>query len=821
MPVDADPHRKIFDPAPDRVVQPLPPGVAPGKRVTVRGRSWRVRTHEPHEDCEELRLESVDAGDEAAVLWPFDRPIPEERPARWRVIRPRTWLRQVRALAAQDRPAVHLATLGASGSGERGTNAAAAQREILPYQLAPALAVAAGVRRVLLADEVGLGKTAQAGWILADLLARQPDARVLIAVPAGLRRQWAHELSRLFAIDSAEVDARWMLNGVSDLPSGVNVWTPPGVYVISIDYLKRPDITASASSVRWDLLVVDEAHLAAAPTERYRSTNAVAKRSRVVVLATATPCSGDDASYASLRAMGAIHDATPVAIFRRSRADVGDGRRRRHRFVRVRITPAEQRLQRMLERYCGEVWAHGPSAEAKLAAIVLRKRALSSASAVERSLRRRQRLLAASASTAFQLTLFGDDLDGEDDEPSGILGAPGMPDGTREQRWLERLVEAARAATAAESKLAYLHRLLRRIGGESAVVFTEFRDTLLDLAAAFPESLRLHGGMTPAERDEVQKRFNAAGGLLFATDAAAHGLNLQGRCRVVVNFELPWNPARLEQRIGRVDRIGQIRVVHAATLVARDTAEDVVIANLARRLMRVARTLGPDDRLAAFLNDARVAGIVIGGEPLPDAAPDSSTAAVAIPADAIVEARRLALDCPAPPAFDVAVSSVAASPALPAGCIVVVQWTLRDSSGRLVACRTHALRVETAARLPNTAAAARETSSALVGARADELQRIAVALSTPHRERDTAAHRASIQARIARELEIEGDGGSLRSVQPGLFDRRALREAAAARSAVDDLHDDAAHAISRLELSAGLEERADIKAVLIVSAHAT
>ena len=104
--------------------------------------------------------------------------------------------------------------------------------------------------------------------------------------------------------------------------------------------------------------------------------------------------------------------------------------------------------------------------------------------------------------------------------------------------------------------------------GEAAIVFTEYRDTLRHLAAAMPEALQMHGGMTAAERAGVQQRFNEEGGWLIATDAASEGLNLQQRCRLVVNYELPWNPARLEQRIGRVDRIGQRRSVHAVSLVA-------------------------------------------------------------------------------------------------------------------------------------------------------------------------------------------------------------------------------------------------------------
>src|SRR5262249_43332597 len=132
------------------------------------------------------------------------------------------------------------------------------------------------------------------------------------------------------------------------------------------------------------------------------------------------------------------------------------------------------------------------------------------------------------------------------------------------------------------------------------------------LAVAFPQALQLHGGMSAADRSLVQQQFNEHGGWLLATDAASEGLNLQQRCRLIVNYELPWNPARLEQRIGRVDRIGQGRPVHAMTLVARDTAEDLVVANVTRRLERVWATLGERDRLAAFLDEVRIARSVIG-----------------------------------------------------------------------------------------------------------------------------------------------------------------------------------------------------------------
>jgi SNF2 family DNA or RNA helicase len=96
--------------------------------------------------------------------------------------------------------------------------------------------------------------------------------------------------------------------------------------------------------------------------------------------------------------------------------------------------------------------------------------------------------------------------------------------------------------------------------------------------------------MTPGERMAAEEQFNRGGSLLLATDAAAEGLNLHARCRAVVHFELPWSPCRLEQRTGRVNRIGQSRVVHEIMLVAADTAERLVLAPLASRAARASRT---------------------------------------------------------------------------------------------------------------------------------------------------------------------------------------------------------------------------------------
>jgi hypothetical protein len=186
----------------------------------------------------------------------------------------------------------------------------------------------------------------------------------------------------------------------------------------------------------------------------------------------------------------------------------------------------------------------------------------------------------------------------DDGEPELELSAPAL--GNRAQELdLLRSLHGLAAACSSESKVDALLRLLRRIP-EPAIVFTQYRDTLQALAAALgPDLPQLHGGLSLRERQAAARRFTHGDApLLLATDAASEGLNLHQRCRLVVNLELPWTPLRLEQRVGRVDRLGQERRVHAVHLVAADTEEEDIAAGLRDRSQRVEDALGdPCNRL--------------------------------------------------------------------------------------------------------------------------------------------------------------------------------------------------------------------------------
>ena len=435
MPANSIDDRRFCDEPSHATVQPLPPGVSAGAFITLRGHRCRLDATITHEDCRELHATRMADGSPCVLLWPFDRPAATEAPPRLRPVRLRAWRRQL----------LHRASLSIDPLTPR---APAGAVVVMPFQLAPAVEMTAGACRILLADEVGLGKTIQAGWIVADVTTRERDARVLVAVPAGLRYQWADELATRFAVDAAVVDARWLRAAVAGLPADVSPWSPPGVYIGSLDFLKRPDVAASIALQVWDLLVIDEAHTATAPTDRHAALVRVAAAARRVIALTATPYSGDPASFASLTSIGATARADPPLVFRRSRHDAGDSRQRRHHFARVRITRAEVHLQRLLEQYSRDVWNEpGPDRDgARLAVTILRKRALSSPAAAARSLRRRLELIQSRAQAPRQLQLFEDEDAVDDDVTSAALAPPGLADAAREHRCLVALIAAADAA---------------------------------------------------------------------------------------------------------------------------------------------------------------------------------------------------------------------------------------------------------------------------------------------------------------------------------------------------------------------------------------
>ena len=602
------------------MVQKLRSGLQPGDLVRARGDCWRVAGLSAYVDCEALHLDGINAANRGlrrTLLFPFDRPAGLHRDSHLRVVRRAAWCRAFRALASAVAPHDSLQT------------AASARIDLLSYQLEPALAVLRGrACRLLLADEVGLGKTIQAGLVLKELLARGQADRTLILTPAGLRDQWAHELSSRFDIDTDIVDGPFLRSVVTSLSRGVNPWTLAAVRIASFDFIKRAEVLRSLEEIVWDLVLIDEAHGMTGDSDRGIAGRALTSRARHVVLLTATPHAGDEAAFVSLCDLGRLAtagDRHPIVIFRRSRVDVGLTTLRRTRLLPVRPTPEERRMHRLVDLYTNRVWraatARGHDA-ALLAMLVLKKRALSSARSLATSAARRLDHLGnvesdPLAQPPLPLESESDEVDRTDEEPREVLAPLGLGSTAHERAWLGAIHAAALAAAGSESKLSCLRRLLRRVG-EPAIVFTEYRDTLLRIASTIapltPIAL-LHGGLTREERRAAEERFTSGTAqVLLATDAAGEGLNLQACCRLVVNCELPWSPMRLEQRAGRVDRIGQDRPVHVIHLLARDTAETEILARLVRRLARVRASLGHIGDVVGAVPERVIADAMVRGD---------------------------------------------------------------------------------------------------------------------------------------------------------------------------------------------------------------
>jgi hypothetical protein len=450
--------------------------------------------------------------------------------------------------------------------------------------------------------------------------------------------------------------------------------------------------------------------------------------------------------------------------------------------------------------YARLVWKQADAAAgSRLAVSVLTRRACSSAWSLSRSVETRLRLLSdEDRSALLQMALpFGDGGD-NDDEPAAELSGPGLTDRNEERRWLEHILRLARQAEHRESKFAALGRLLRR-ARQPAIVFTEYRDTLHRLAGYLRDlsPVLLHGGLTPGERRGVLRQFVAGEvNLLLATDAASEGLNLHQRCRLVINLELPWTPVRLEQRIGRVERLGQTRRVHAVHLLAAGTCEEESVAALLERIRYVAGVLSG---MRPVPLEQQIAAAVFEEEPL---AVHSLASSTALPRGVLIgdlrtaaRAEALRLESARALADGTRAGTEDSRPCITrfpprptrSGSHWVYRLVLEDADSQPLWETVVGIRDDTSV-VPRTSRDLRKWLASFDGLIEPILEVASQALlallrSTRHsavsaairRERAIADHLEQQRARLATSL-----------LQPALFDRRAERAAAAQNAVLDE-----------------------------------
>ena len=661
----------------------------PGTFVEARGRRWLVEDHRTISDgLEALGLSCIDddaQGETIELAWTAE-------------IEPRSLALDAPASLARngtDDPSVFSAYLRTL----RWNTATAADRDLLQapfragirpdsYQLLP-LRKALRLARInlLIADDVGLGKTIEAGLILREMLLRRRLDFTLVTAPAGMVQQWRDELATKFGlaftiVDRAHLDALRRTRGWS-----ANPWAYGSRFILSHSLLAEETYAAGLRDVLGSfrgrsLLILDEAHHAAPSAgSRYaidsqftRAVRAITSRFEHRLFLSATPHNGHSNSFTALlemldpqrftRGIDISPSDLESIMVRRLKSDLRElGERFPERIVEpitLHSLPEdapELLLSRLLGEY-GEIRqariARLPRREQAFGALVfvgLQQRLLSSIAAFARTLRKHRDSLGREAESADNPPdaneLIAETITAPEIAVESVDGGEATDEAQAADLLATQQDEAttaatklgARGATAAELRgelalvdamlaiaerharepdarvrwlLAWIRENMLQPSGEwttrRLVLFTEFEDTRRWLERRLHEGLHnfdvdgriaAFTGVTTADRREDLKRaFNANPAveslrILVCTDAAREGINLQSRCHDLIHVDLPWNPARLEQRNGRIDRkLQPSDKVWCRYFVYTQREEDIVLAALVTKTERIRRQLG-------------------------------------------------------------------------------------------------------------------------------------------------------------------------------------------------------------------------------------
>jgi superfamily II DNA or RNA helicase len=526
--------------------------------------------------------------------------------------------------------------------------------------------------RFLLADDTGAGKTIMTGLLIKELMARNLVERILIVTPGGLTRQWQEDEMGL------KFNIPFKLVNRAAFSADPTIFQSADRLVTSIDFLRGEDVLNTVRTLRWDLVVVDEAHKLSAfdygerkyKSKRYEAIQALSHSCEHLLLLTATPHRGRKDTFRNLlqlldedifstdtlvtervRELG--ENGVNKFFIRRLKEDMRDWQGQplfKERFTKTilyRLTPVEKKLYDDVTAYLTqqrEEARQEQNIHVTLALMVMQRRLTSSIYAIKRTLwhrhqalqgllneltnnpslwGQRQRLDPTMATLGLDTIDDYDELDDREREGlENILADPRkfrlfttakspaeIRDEARQVKVLFDQAETLYNAEQEEQKFVKLRELLGSEGvrdrHEKLVIFTEHKDTLDYLEKRLQNNgytvVTIHGGKSVDERRTAQSDFAQDAQILIATDAAGEGINLQF-CRLLINWDIPWNPNRLEQRMGRIHRYGQQQSVMVFNLVAQNTREGAVMERLLLKLDEIRNQMG-DDRVYDVISD--------------------------------------------------------------------------------------------------------------------------------------------------------------------------------------------------------------------------
>lgn len=451
----------------------------------------------------------------------------------------------------------------------------------LPHQLETAKQVIENMHgKAILADEVGLGKTIEAGLILKEYMIRGLVKKVLILVPASLVTQWAIELNSKFFIPAVTQRKSY-------------VWEQCDVVVSSIDTAKRNPHRDIIYKQNYDLIIIDEAHkLKNNKTKNYEFVQSLKKK--FCLLLTATPIQNrieEIFNLVSLLKPGHLGSETAFyekykkdartlqddehlkeivnkVMIRNRRADTGIEWTKRHvETIPITFSESERELYEAIMDLKGDGnWVQTSA----FSVMTLQREACSSREAVFYTLKNMLQ---------------------RKENPS--------PDYEQQIQLLISKVEAVQQNSKAKKALELIQSI-----NDKVIIFTEYRATQLYLQWYLKQhgisSVPFRGGFKRGKKDWMRELFQKHAQVLIATEAGGEGINLQF-CNHIINFDLPWNPMRLEQRIGRIHRLGQEKDVMIYNFAIRDTVEEHVLKLLYEKIQLFEKVIGELDDILTKL----------------------------------------------------------------------------------------------------------------------------------------------------------------------------------------------------------------------------
>ncbi|OGQ80569.1 MAG: hypothetical protein A3F90_01985 [Deltaproteobacteria bacterium RIFCSPLOWO2_12_FULL_60_19] len=577
-----------------------------------------------------------------------------------------------------------------------GGELSASRVNLLPHQILLVHDLVAMMdRRMLIADEVGLGKTIETGMLLRELNARSEADRVLIVTPAGLVKNWQNELRDCFRLHCS-------ILGHDFHDYGTASWETHPWVVASIDTLKQTRrVQRLLGAPKWDVIIFDEAHHLSrirtgkktVTTQNYKLAEALRSHTRDILFLSATPHQGNpyqfwsliqllnDQLFTSPEELSDHRGMLARVMIRRTKREVTDAngnpifRRRQVNTEYFPLAPREREFYDRLSEYLREGYNVAGINQSRttrqqraigFVMATFQKIMSSSPRAIRQALRRRLLVLLARKQIAMEAkrrsgaanseailkiqdemlqvarAILGEQtadkmdaeayvlrvrrrllkrmeedyettgwsLDGDEEAEDGVYAEADIPQEIEKVRELIQLVPNG-TDRRFDTLVRAVSELFRENPDERFVIFTQYRDTLEFLSEELGKiygqnrMARIIGGPLEDKIAAIESFWAADGArFLLSTSAGGEGINLQIG-HIVFNYDLPWNPMAVEQRIGRIHRYGQEETVQVYNLLAKDTVEEQIYGLLEHKLLDIARSIGKTDGQGKPLEDFR------------------------------------------------------------------------------------------------------------------------------------------------------------------------------------------------------------------------